>query len=170
MRIGIGYDVHPLVEGRDLFLGGVKIPYRMGLLGHSDGDVLIHAICDAILGALSEEDIGFHFPDSNAELEGIESEKIFERIVHLMEERGFRICNIDTVVKAEEPLISPFKPLIRQKIAKIARVEEDKISVKGKRAEGLGYVGEKRAIEAFAVVLLREEEDGKGKVCTESDR
>jgi 2-C-methyl-D-erythritol 2,4-cyclodiphosphate synthase len=169
MRIGIGYDVHPLAEGRDLFLGGVKIPHSTGLLGHSDGDVLIHAICDAILGALSEEDIGFHFPDFKEETKGIESGRILERVAKIMEERRFSVENIDAVIKAEEPIISPFKPLIRQNIARILKVEEGRVSIKGKRTEGLGYVGQKKAIEAYAVVLLREEKDGKGEVCAESD-
>src|SRR5512139_2567852 len=107
MRIGIGYDVHCLVEGRRLFLGGIEIPFEKGLLGHSDGDVLIHAICDAILGAISEGDIGVHFPDSDDRIKGIESVKILAYVLELTRKKGYRIVNIDAVIIAEEPKVSP---------------------------------------------------------------
>jgi 2-C-methyl-D-erythritol 2,4-cyclodiphosphate synthase len=113
MRIGIGYDVHRLVEERRLFLGGVEVPFDKGLLGHSDGDVLIHAICDAILGAISEGDIGVHFPDSNESIKGIESVKILTYVRELTKQKGYRIVNIDAVIIAEEPKVSPYREEIR---------------------------------------------------------
>jgi 2-C-methyl-D-erythritol 2,4-cyclodiphosphate synthase len=156
MRVGIGYDVHPLVEGKKLFLGGIEIPYSKGLLGHSDGDVLIHAICDAILGAISEGDIGVHFPDSDESIRGINSIKILSYVMELVKKKGVKVVNIDAVIAAEEPKIHPHRELIRKNIAKILNVDIDMVGIKGKTKEGLGFVGKKEGIEVYAVALLEE--------------
>ena len=154
MRIGIGYDVHRLVEGRQLFLGGVEIPFDKGLLGHSDGDVLIHAMCDAILGAISEGDIGVHFPDSDESIEGIESVKILTYVQELTKKKGYRIVNIDSVIITEEPKVSPYREKIKARLAEILEVDITSVSIKGKTTEGLGFTGRKEGIAAQAVALL----------------
>jgi len=153
-KVGIGYDIHRLVEGRPLFLGGIEIPYIKGLLGHSDADVLIHAICDAMLGAAGESDIGEKFPDTDPKYENIRSTELLKMIVHLLEQRGWRINNIDAIIVAEEPKLQPFKKQISNNLAKILRISEESISVKGKTNEGLGEIGQKQAIASFAVVTL----------------
>lgn len=154
MKMGIGYDVHRLVAGRRLFLGGVEVPFDKGLLGHSDGDVLIHAICDAILGALSEGDIGVHFPDTNESIKNIESIKILTYVQELAKKKGYRIVNIDAVIIAEEPKILPYRERIREQLAKILEIDITSVSVKGKTTEGLGFTGRKEGIVAQAVALL----------------
>lgn len=154
MKIGIGYDVHRLVDGRRLFLGGMEIPFHKGLLGHSDGDVLIHAISDALLGALSEGDIGVHFPDSDMSIKGIESVKILAYVRELVKKRGYRIVNIDTVIIAEEPKISPYREKMITKLAEVLGMETGAIGLKGKTTEGLGFTGKKEGIAAQAVALL----------------
>jgi 2-C-methyl-D-erythritol 2,4-cyclodiphosphate synthase len=159
MKVGIGYDVHPLVEGRRLFLGGIEIPFPKGLLGHSDGDVLIHAICDAILGAIGEGDIGTHFPDSDKSIQGIESTKILVHVASLAREKGYSIVNIDAVVAAQEPKIAPIRDTMRTRLAAVIGINADRISIKGKTTEGLGFVGRKEGIEVYAVVLLEETEN-----------
>jgi 2-C-methyl-D-erythritol 2,4-cyclodiphosphate synthase len=156
MRIGIGYDVHRLVEGRKLFLGGVEIPHSKGLLGHSDGDVLIHAISDAILGALSEDDIGTHFPDTDKRTEGIRSRNILYRVMELVSERNFKVINVDAVIAAQEPKIAPHRETIRKSLARMLNVEDKMVSIKGKTTEGLGFVGREEGIAAYAVALLAE--------------
>jgi 2-C-methyl-D-erythritol 2,4-cyclodiphosphate synthase len=161
MRIGVGYDVHRLAEGRRLVLGGVEIPYCKGLLGHSDGDVLIHAVSDAILGALSEGDIGSHFPDTDESIKGIESIRILSRVMELATARGFTVVNIDTVVTAQEPKIHPYRETIRETMARVLGVEKERVGVKGKTMEGLGPVGRGEAIEAYAVALLEENQPMK---------
>lgn len=162
MRIGVGYDVHQFAKGRKLFLGGIEIPFHKGLLGHSDGDVLIHAICDAILGAICAGDIGTHFPDTDNSIKGIESAKILNYVAELARQKGYTIVNIDTVVTAQEPKIAPIRDVMRKNIAAIAGVSEDRISVKGKTTEGLGFVGRKEGIAVYAVVLLDETGDAHG--------
>ena len=154
MRVGIGYDVHRLVEGRDLFLGGVKIAFPKGLLGHSDGDVLIHAICDAILGAMDGGDIGVHFPDTDKSTEGIRSTEILSHVGRLVTEKGFRIVNIDSVVVTEAPKISPHRESMKETIADLLRIERGAVGIKGKTTEGLGFAGRREGIEAQAVALL----------------
>ena len=154
MKIGIGYDVHRLVEGRRLFLGGVEVPFYKGLLGHSDGDVLIHAICDAILGAISEGDIGVHFPDSDESIKGIESVKILAYVLELTKKKGYRIVNIDAVIIAEEPKVSPYREKIKARLAEILEIDITSVSVKGKTTEGLGFTGRKEGIAVQAVALL----------------
>lgn len=160
MRIGIGYDVHALVKGRRLILGGIEIPHSQGLLGHSDGDCLIHAICDAILGAISEGDIGLHFPDSDESIRGISSLKILSFVADLSRKKGFRIVNIDAVVAADAPRIHPYRDKIRERLAETLGIEADCIGIKGKTTEGLGFVGRKEGIAVYAVALV-EKEGGK---------
>jgi 2-C-methyl-D-erythritol 2,4-cyclodiphosphate synthase len=154
MKIGIGFDVHRLVEGRRLFLGGVEVSFYKGLLGHSDGDVLIHAICDAILGAISEGDIGVHFPDSDESLKGIESVKILAYVLELTKQKGYRIVNIDAVIIAEEPKVSPYREKIKARLAEVLEIDITSVSVKGKTTEGLGFTGRKEGIAVQAVALL----------------
>jgi 2-C-methyl-D-erythritol 2,4-cyclodiphosphate synthase len=154
MKIGIGYDVHRLVEGRRLFLGGVEIPFNKGLLGHSDGDVLIHAICDAMLGAISEGDIGVHFPDSDESIKGIDSVKILAYVLELTKKKGYRIVNIDTVIIAEEPKVLPYREKIKVCLSEILGIDIASVSVKGKTTEGLGFTGRKEGIAVQAVALL----------------
>jgi 2-C-methyl-D-erythritol 2,4-cyclodiphosphate synthase len=158
MRVGIGYDVHRLVEGRDLFLGGVSIPFEKGLLGHSDGDVLIHAISDAILGAMSEGDIGTHFPDTDESTAGIRSTGILSYVGGLAAKKGFRIINIDAVVVAEKPKISLHREEMKETMARLLNVDGSAIGIKGKTTEGLGFTGRREGIEAHAVALLEEME------------
>jgi 2-C-methyl-D-erythritol 2,4-cyclodiphosphate synthase len=158
MRVGIGYDVHRLVEGRDLFLGGVRIPYERGLLGHSDGDVLIHAICDALLGAMSEGDIGTHFPDTDERIKGIRSTEILSYVGGLTVEKGFRIINIDAVVVTEKPRIFPYREEMKETMAHLLNIGVSAIGIKGKTTEGLGFTGRKEGMEAHAVALLEEME------------
>ena len=152
-RIGIGYDIHPLVEGRPLFLGGVRIPHEKGLAGHSDADALIHALCDALLGALNLGDLGAHFPETN-EWKDAASIRILERVGGMITERGWRLVNADCIVNAEEPRLAPFRAEMAGVIAAALEADAGDISIKATRGEGLGPVGEKRAIAAEAVVLL----------------
>jgi 2-C-methyl-D-erythritol 2,4-cyclodiphosphate synthase len=154
MRVGFGYDVHVLAEGRRLLLGGVEIPHNRGLLGHSDADVLLHAISDAILGALSEGDIGLHFPDTDPTLKGMESRKILAHAVGLASAKGYTIANIDTTIVCQEPKISPFRDAIIASVASIASVSCDRVSIKAKTTEGLGFTGRREGIAAYAVCLL----------------
>lgn len=157
MRVGIGYDVHPLVNGRKLFIGGIEIPFHKGLLGHSDGDVLLHAICDALLGAISEGDTGVHFPDSDESIKGIESINILSYVAALLKKKGFRVVNIDAVVVAEEPKIYPHRKAICENIGGILDIEAGQVSIKGKSTEGLGFTGRKEGIAAYAVSLVEEQ-------------
>lgn len=156
MRIGIGYDVHRLVEGRDLILGGVKFDYEKGLLGHSDADVLTHAIMDAILGALSETDIGKLFPDTDPQYKDIYSIELLDKVVELMDKRNYKIGNIDTVIICEMPKISPKREEIRKLIASHLNTDINNVSIKASTSEGLGITGEGKGIEARAVVILEE--------------
>jgi 2-C-methyl-D-erythritol 2,4-cyclodiphosphate synthase len=159
MRVGVGYDVHRLVEGRKLFLGGIEVPFSKGLLGHSDGDVLIHAICDAILGAISEGDIGVHFPDSDRTTEGIRSITILSCVMDLARKKGYTVVNIDTVVAAEEPKIQPLREAMKKTLAETMGIGADRIGIKGKTAEGMGFAGRKEGIEVYAVALLEEKDE-----------
>jgi len=154
MRVGIGYDIHRLVEDRKLFLGGVEIPYVKGLISHTDGDVVLHAIADAILGALALGDIGQHFPDSNPDYKNMPSGDILERVVRLLAQKNFVIGNIDTAIIAEEPRIYPFKEKMVENIANILGVDRSKINVKATTNEGVGSIGRGDAIAAYAVATL----------------
>jgi len=152
-RTGIGYDIHPLVEGRKLFLGGIAIPYVRGLTGHSDGDVLLHAVCDALLGAASGGDIGELFPDSDPAYAGVSSSKLLEMVAEKIK-KDFAISNIDTIVVAAEPALASFKKKIQANIARILELAEDAVSIKAKSNNGLGDTGRKEAIAAYAVATL----------------
>jgi 2-C-methyl-D-erythritol 2,4-cyclodiphosphate synthase len=156
MRIGFGYDVHPFVEKKPLFLGGVEIPYPRGLAGHSDADVLIHAICDALLGAMAEGDIGIHFPDTDPRYKGIRSTLLLESVARQTKKKGFRIVNVDTTVVCERPKLAPLIQSMREAIAKAADIEVGKVSVKATTTEGLGFSGREEGIAAYAVVLIEE--------------
>ena len=156
MRIGIGYDIHRLVEGRTMVIGGVEIPHVSGPEGHSDGDVLIHAVCDAILGAMAAGDIGQRYPDTDPRYEGIAGAELLEDVRKLMDSNGFRVGNLDCVVIAEEPKISPYRDKIAESISVILLVPREAVSVKGKTAEKIGTIGAGKAIAAHAVVLLEE--------------
>jgi 2-C-methyl-D-erythritol 2,4-cyclodiphosphate synthase len=154
MRIGHGYDVHRLAENRDLILGGVKIPYEKGLLGHSDADVLLHAVMDAVLGALGARDIGYHFPDSDEKYCGISSLLLLKEVVSFMKEKGYSLGNLDVTLIAQRPKISPFIEAMRENIAKAFSCDVERINVKGTTEEGLGFTGAGEGIAAHAVCLL----------------
>jgi 2-C-methyl-D-erythritol 2,4-cyclodiphosphate synthase len=154
VRIGFGYDVHRLVEGRKLVIGGVEIPHAKGLAGHSDADVLLHAICDGLLGAMGEGDIGKHFPDTDPQFRGISSLKLLRRVTAILAERNLSVGNLDTMVIAEQPRIMPYIPSMRAQIAEAMQIAEEKVNIKATTSEGLGFVGEGEGIVAYAVVLL----------------
>lgn len=156
-RVGIGYDLHRLADERKLIIGGIEIPHIRGLLGHSDADVLIHAISDALLGAAGEKDIGELFPDTDPKYQGASSAELLETVVGLISRKGWRIVNIDAVIIAEEPKISPFKARIQENLSKIMNIDKDCVGIKAKTNEGLGGVGRKEGIAAFATVLLKKE-------------
>lgn len=156
MRIGFGYDVHPLVEGRKLILGGVEIPFEKGPQGHSDADLLLHAICDAILGALGEGDIGKHFPDTDPQFRGISSIQLLRTVAGKMAERNFVIENLDSTVVAERPRIGPFISRMREQIAGALKISPQQINIKATTSEGLGFIGEGKGMAAYAVALLKE--------------
>lgn len=153
-KVGIGYDIHRLVAGRKLFIAGLAIPHTKGLLGYSDADVLLHAICDALLGACGCADIGEHFPDTDPKYKNISSIKLLKKILESIIKKKNKICNVDTVVIAEEPNLSAYKELMRQSLAKILNIKNDCVNIKAKTNEGLGCIGRKNAIAAYAVVLL----------------
>jgi len=154
MRIGHGYDLHRLVEGRALLLGGVQIPYPRGLLGHSDGDVVLHAICDAVFGAMGTGDIGQHFPDTDERYRGIASSELLRHVAALMREEGWRIGNLDVTVSAEQPRLAPHRLAMRGRIAELLGVPITCVSIKAKTHEGVDAIGRGEAIAATAVVLL----------------
>ena len=154
MRIGFGYDVHQLVEGRELWLGGIKIDHSLGLLGHSDADVLIHAICDALLGAANMRDIGYHFPDTAAETDGIDSKILLRKTIALIATKGFRVGNIDATVCAERPKLNPHIPAMQACLAEVMGVDSDVVSIKATTTEKLGFTGRQEGISAYAVCLI----------------
>lgn len=155
-RIGIGYDIHRLEGNRDLIIGGVKIPHEKGLMGHSDADVLIHAIIDAMLGALALPDIGTLFPDTDEQYKGISSVLLLEKVYNLIKEKGYEINNIDSNIIAQAPKMMPYIPEMKKVLAQALKIDADLISIKAKTNEKMDAVGEMRAIEANAVVLLKE--------------
>lgn len=156
-RIGFGYDVHQLVAGRELWLGGIRLEHDMGLLGHSDADVLIHAICDALLGAANMRDIGFHFPDTAAETDGIDSKILLRRTVELIATKGYRVGNIDATVCAERPKLNPHIPDMQKCMADVIGITADDISIKATTTERLGFTGRQEGIAAYAVCLIDKE-------------
>lgn len=154
IRIGFGYDVHKLVEDRDLWLGGIKIEHTHGLLGHSDADVLIHAICDAILGAANMRDIGYHFPDTAEETDGIDSKILLRKTMALVASKGYRLGNIDCTVCAEQPKLNPHIDTMKQCLAEVMQTAPDNVSIKATTTEKLGFTGRKEGISAYAVALI----------------
>jgi 2-C-methyl-D-erythritol 2,4-cyclodiphosphate synthase len=154
MRIGHGYDVHRLTAGRKLIMGGVEIPWEKGLLGHSDADVLLHAIADALLGALALGDIGKHFPDTDPAFKGADSTKLLEHVVNLISKQGYQVGNLDATIVAQQPKMAPHISAMRENIARACGVELDRINVKATTEEGLGFTGIGEGISAHAVVLL----------------
>ena len=157
IRVGFGYDVHQLVEGRDLWLGGVKLQHSKGLLGHSDADVLIHAICDALLGAANMRDIGYHFPDSSADYKGIDSKILLAKVVDLIATKGYRVGNVDATICAEQPKLNPNIPAMQQVLAEVMGVDIDDVSIKATTTEKLGFTGREEGISAYATVLIEKE-------------
>lgn len=154
MRIGIGYDVHKLVTGRKLVLGGIVIPFEKGLLGHSDADVLVHAVCDALLGAAAMGDIGLHFPDTDPKFKNISSLKLLTETIAMVRDHGFTIGNIDTIVFAEAPKIGPYRKMMQEKLADTVAVDPGCINIKATTTEGLGIIGKGEGIGAMSVALL----------------
>jgi len=157
MRVGFGYDVHPMVEGRPLILGGIKIPYLYGLRGHSDADVLLHAISDALLGAIAEGDIGRYFPDTDPQYKNIRSTILLKKVMTRVSEKGVHILNIDATILAEKPKLSDHIPRMVKEIADVLEIETGRINVKATTSEGLGFVGRGEGIAAYAVVLVGED-------------
>lgn len=154
IRVGLGYDVHRLVEGRELWLGGVKIEHTLGLDGHSDADVAIHALCDAILGAAALRDIGYHFPPSDNKFKGIDSKILLAEVIKLIKDKGYKLGNVDITICAEQPKINPHIPSMIKTLAPILEIEEDEVSIKATTTEKLGFVGKEEGIAAHAVVLI----------------
>jgi len=154
VRVGMGFDVHRLVEGRELWLGGIKIDHSMGLLGHSDADVLIHAICDALLGAANMRDIGYHFPDTSDDTLNIDSKILLAKVVELIGTKGYRVGNIDCTVCAERPKLNPHVPEMKECLARVMGIAEDDISIKATTTEKLGFTGREEGIAAYAVALI----------------
>ena len=157
-RVGIGYDIHRLVQGRPLFLGAIEIPYIKGLLGHSDGDALIHALCDALLGALALGDIGEHFPDADPKYQGIASSQLLRIVKEFLDKSGYKINNLDVVIIAQEPTLTPFKKKMKEKICALLDIEQNALNIKAKTNEGLGAVGHLDAIACWVTASLAREE------------
>ncbi|WP_455634131.1 2-C-methyl-D-erythritol 2,4-cyclodiphosphate synthase [Parabacteroides sp.] len=155
IRVGFGYDVHALVPGRELWLGGIKIEHTLGLLGHSDADVLIHAICDALLGAANMRDIGYHFPDTAGEYKNIDSKILLRDTMKLLRDAGYELGNIDATVAAERPKLNPHIPAMKKILAEVMNVDEEDISIKATTTEKLGFTGRQEGISAYATVLIQ---------------
>ena len=154
IRVGMGYDVHRLVPNRHLFLGGIKIEHTLGLLGHSDADVLIHAICDAMLGAANMRDIGYHFPDTSDQFEGIDSKILLRRTTELLAEKGWNVGNVDATICAEHPKLNPHIPAMKACLAPLMNVTQEDVSINATTTEKLGFTGREEGISAYAVVLI----------------
>lgn len=154
LRIGNGYDVHKLVEGRKLILGGMEIPHTKGVLGHSDGDVLIHAIMDAMLGALALGDIGQHFPDTDMKYENIDSTILLTRVKELIAERGYRVINLDSIIVLQKPKVKPYIEAMRKRVAEVLEIDIDQVSVKATTEEKLGFTGDESGVKSYCVILL----------------
>ncbi|MCF0197909.1 MAG: 2-C-methyl-D-erythritol 2,4-cyclodiphosphate synthase [Bacteroidaceae bacterium] len=154
IRVGMGYDVHRLVSGRDLWLGGIRLEHSLGLLGHSDADVLIHAICDALLGAANMRDIGYHFPDNSEQFHNIDSKILLRETVRLIATKGYKVGNVDATVCAEQPKLKPHIPQMQVCLAEVMGVEADAVSIKATTTERLGFTGREEGISAYATVLI----------------
>ena len=157
IRVGFGFDVHALVSERELWIGGIKLEHEKGLLGHSDADVLLHAVCDALLGAANMRDIGFHFPDNAGEYKNIDSKILLARTMELIRSKGYELGNIDATVCAERPKLNPHIPAMKKAMAAVMNVEEDDISIKATTTEKLGFTGREEGISAYATVLITKE-------------
>ncbi len=157
IRVGMGYDVHRLVEGRDLWLGGIKVEHTMGLDGHSDADVLIHAICDALLGAANMRDIGYHFPDNSDKFLNIDSKILLRKTVELIATKGFRVGNIDATICAERPKLKPVIPEMQQCLADVMGIDVEDVSIKATTTEKLGFTGREEGMSAYATVLIQKD-------------
>lgn len=155
IRVGFGFDVHQLEEGKDFWLGGIKIPHFKGAVGHSDADVLIHTICDALLGAANMRDIGFHFPPTDDQYKGIDSKILLKDVVKLLSEKGFTIGNIDATIALQLPKINPYIPEIKKTLCPILNIEEEDLSIKATTTEKLGFEGREEGVSAYAVVLIQ---------------
>ena len=156
MRVGFGYDVHAFVSGRPLILGGVRVPYFFGLMGHSDADVLVHAICDALLGAVAEGDIGRHFPDTDPQYREIKSTILLKKVLTKVREKGFHLLNIDATIVAQKPKLSDIIPRMVKEISDVLEIETGRVNVKATTTEGLGFTGREEGIAAYAVALVEE--------------
>ncbi|WP_349763207.1 2-C-methyl-D-erythritol 2,4-cyclodiphosphate synthase [Fusobacterium sp. SYSU M8D902] len=154
LRIGNGYDVHKLVEGRRLVLGGIEIPHTRGVLGHSDGDVLIHAIMDAMLGALALGDIGQHFPDTDMKYENIDSTILLKKVKELIADRGYRVINLDSIIVLQKPKVKPYIEAMRERVAEVLELDVEQVSVKATTEEKLGFTGDESGVKSYCVVLL----------------
>ncbi|MBW1972630.1 MAG: 2-C-methyl-D-erythritol 2,4-cyclodiphosphate synthase [Spirochaetes bacterium] len=159
MKIGIGFDVHPFAKGKELILGGEKIPFPKGLSGHSDADVLVHAICDAILGAIGEGDIGVHFPDNDPRYKDISSLKLLKDVTEMMKKKGFIISNLDSIIVAQKPKFFPYFMKMKNNLSSILNINKDLINIKATTTEKLGFIGREEGIAAYCVVLLKKSED-----------
>ena len=157
IRVGYGYDVHRLAENRAFWMGGVKIDHHVGLLGHSDADVLIHAICDAVLGAANMRDIGFHFPDTDPKYKGADSKVLLQRTIELIATKGYRVGNVDCTICAERPKLNPHVEAMRKCLAPLMQVDEDAISIKATTSERMGFVGREEGIAAYCVALIEKD-------------
>ena len=153
-RIGFGFDVHQLAENYDFWLGGIKIPHTKGAVGHSDADVLIHVICDAVLGAADLRDIGFHFPDTDPQYKGIDSKKLLKEVFSLLRNKGYELGNLDTTICLELPKVNPHIPEMKKCLAKVMNIEENQISIKAKTTEKLSFVGRQEGVSAYATALI----------------
>lgn len=161
IKTGIGYDIHRLEKGKPLFLGGVKIPFLKGLAGHSDGDCLIHAVVDALLGAVGESDIGQHFPDTDPKYKGIRSTELLKQVMALVNAKEGQISNVDTIILAEEPIIAPFIPEMKENLCPLLQISPDRLGIKAKTNEGFGFIGSGKAIAAWAVATFEFKEDSQ---------
>ena len=157
IRVGFGYDVHQLTENRELWLGGVQIPHEKGALGHSDADVLLHAICDALLGAAGKRDIGFYFPDTSSEFKNIDSKILLQRTIQVLKDDGWKVGNIDSTLCMERPKIMSFVPEMKKVISTICEIEEDDVSIKATTSEKMGFVGREEGVNAYAVALIQKD-------------
>ncbi len=154
IRVGYGYDVHALAEGEDFWLGGIQIPHTKGAYGHSDADVLIHVICDALLGAANLRDIGFHFSDKDPQYKGIDSKILLKKVIELLRERGYRVGNVDSTICLQQPKVNPHIPEMKQVLANVMEIPDEDISIKATTTEKLGFVGKEEGVAAHAVVLI----------------
>ncbi len=154
VRVGFGYDIHQFSEGRELHIGGVQLEHEMGLLGHSDADVLLHAVMDAMLGAANMRDIGFHFPDTSADYKGADSKELAMQVAELIKTKGYSLVNVDATVCMERPKLNPYIPAIQEKMSQLLGVDTDAISIKATTSEKMGFVGQELGAKAYAVVLL----------------